>query len=57
MTKVSKEQDSNNLDWGNPPAPITPENKRKVFRAQLILGVFTLLGILVPGLMFWFLRR
>jgi len=56
MEKDFKEQDSNDDDWGNPPDPQTPENQKKAFRAQMIIGLVALTGILVPGLMFWLLR-
>tara|TARA_B110000438_G_C15525182_1_gene525996 strand:- start:172 stop:345 length:174 start_codon:yes stop_codon:yes gene_type:complete len=56
MEKDFKEQDSNDDDWGNPPDPQTPENQKKAFRAQMIIGLVALTGILVPGLMFWILR-
>jgi hypothetical protein len=56
MEKDFKEQDSNDDDWGNPPAPQTPENQKKAFRAQMIIGLVALTGILLPGLMFWLLR-
>lgn len=50
MQKQStKDQD----DWGNPPAPNTPENRKKAMRAQIILGLVSLLGILLPGLLYW----
>jgi len=56
MEKDFKEQDSNDDDWGNPPAPQTPENQKKAFRAQMIIGLVALTGILLPGLMFWLFR-
>jgi hypothetical protein len=56
MEKDFKEQDSNDDDWGNPPAPQTPENQKKALKAQLIIGAVALTGILLPGLMFWLLR-
>ena len=50
MQKQStKDQD----DWGNPSAPNTPENRKKAMRAQIILGLVSLLGILLPGLLYW----
>jgi hypothetical protein len=57
MEKDFKEQDSNDDDWGNPPAPLTIENQRKAFRAQMIIGIFAFVGILLPGIIFWFLRK
>ena len=40
-------------DWGNPPSPDTPENRKKAQRAQLIIGIFALVGIFLPGILFW----
>ena len=40
-------------DWGNPPSPDTPENRRKAIKAQIILGVFGFIGILIPGILYW----
>lgn len=56
MEKSFKEQDPNDSDWGNPPSPDTPENRRKAFRAQLIIGIASLIGIALPGVMFWLFR-
>ncbi len=56
MEKDFKEQDSNDDDWGNPPAPQTPENQKKAFKAQMIIGLVALTGILLPGIMFWLFR-
>jgi hypothetical protein len=56
MEKDFKEQDPNDDDWGNPPSPWTPENRKKAFRAQLVIGAVASLGILLPGLLFWLLR-
>ena len=53
MEKDFKEQDSNDEDWGNPPSPLTPENQKKAFRAQMIIGIVAFVGILLPGIMFW----
>jgi hypothetical protein len=52
-----KEQDSKDDDWGHPPSPLTPENQKKAFRAQLILGLFSLIGIALPGILFWIFGR
>lgn len=57
MEKSFKEQDPNDSDWGNPPSPDTPENRRKAFRAQLIIGIVSLIGIALPGVMFWLFRE
>lgn len=40
-------------DWGNPPSPDTPENRKKAIKAQIILGIVCLIGILLPGIMYW----
>ena len=40
-------------DWGNPPSPDTPENRRKAIKAQIILGFFGFIGILIPGILYW----
>ena len=56
MEKDFKEQDPNDDDWGNPPSPLTPENQKKAFRAQMIIGLTALAGILLPGLTYWFLH-
>jgi hypothetical protein len=40
-------------DWGNPPSPDTPANRKKAIKAQIILGIVSLVGILLPGLMYW----
>jgi len=53
MEKDFKEQDSNDEEWGNPPSTLTPENQKKAFRAQMIIGIVAFVGILLPGLMFW----
>ena len=42
-------------DWGNPPTPLTPEN-RKALRAQLIIGLISIIGIALPAL-FWALLK
>jgi len=57
MEKDFKGQDSNEDDWGNPPAPLTPENQKKAFRAQMIIGIVAFSGILLPGIMFWVFRK
>lgn len=56
MEKDFKEQDPKDDDWGNPPSPITPENQKKAFKAQMIIGLIALAGILLPGFMFWLLK-
>ena len=47
MEKDFKEQDSNEDDWGNPPAPL-PRKPKKAFRAQMIIGIVAFTGILLP---------
>jgi hypothetical protein len=44
-------------DWGNPPSPMTPENRKKAQRAQLIIGIFALIGIALPGILLWLTRN
>ena len=55
MENDFKEQDSKDNDWGQPPSPLTPENQKKAFRAQIILGIVSLIGITLPGILFWLL--
>jgi hypothetical protein len=43
-------------DWGNPPSPDTPENRKKAQRAQLIIGIVALIGIFLPGFLFWLIK-
>ncbi|MBT3667788.1 MAG: hypothetical protein HN548_09945 [Opitutae bacterium] len=57
MENGFKEQDSKDDDWGQPPSPLTPENQKKAYRAQLILGLFSLIGIFLPGILFWFFGK
>jgi len=42
--------------WGNPPSANTPENRKKAQRAQLIIGIVALIGIFLPGLLFWWIK-
>ena len=44
-------------DWGNPPTPLTPENRKKALRAQLIIGLVTLIGIALPAIFLIFLKK
>ena len=53
MENDFKEQDSKEDDWGQPPSPLTPENQKKAFKAQMILGFVSLIGIILPGLLYW----
>mgnify|MGYP000872815239 FL=1 len=55
MENDFKEQDSKDNDWDQPPSPLTPENQKKAFRAQIILGIVSLIGITLPGILFWLL--
>ena len=43
-------------DWGNPPSPDTPENRKKSQRAQLIIGIVAMIGIFLPGILFWLIE-
>lgn len=52
-TEKGKDED---FDWGNPPSPDTPENRKKAQRAQLIIGIVALIGIFLPGLLFWWIK-
>lgn len=52
-TEKGKDEDS---DWGNPPSPDTPQNRKKSQRAQLIIGILALIGISLPGLLFWLIK-
>ena len=40
MESDFKEDSKKDDDWGRPPSPLTPENQKKLFRAQLILNYF-----------------
>ncbi len=53
MQNDFKDQDPNEEDWGNPPAPDTPENRKKIFKAQMILGIVALIFISLPALVIW----
>ena len=44
-------------DWGNPPSPMTPDNRKKAQRAQLIIGIFALIGIALPGILLWLTKN
>lgn len=57
MESDFKEEKVDDNNWGNPPSPLTPENQKKAFRAQLILGLVALVGIFLPGVLFWFFGR
>jgi hypothetical protein len=43
-------------DWGNPPSPDTPENRKKSQRAQLIISIVAMIGIFLPGILFWLIE-
>jgi hypothetical protein len=53
VTEKGKDED---LDWGNPPSPDTPENRKKSQHAQLIIVILALIGIFLPGLLFWLIK-
>ena len=36
--ELDEEEVKQEEDWGNPPSPDTPENRRKAIKAQIILG-------------------
>ena len=57
MENNFKEQDPKDDDWGNPPAPDTPENRKKIFRARVILGVAALIFTLLPAIAIWYAKR
>ena len=51
--ELDEEEVKQEEDWGNLPSPDTPENRRKAIKAQIILGVFGFIGILIPGILYW----
>ena len=51
--ELEEEESKKDEDWGNPPSPDTPENRRKAMKAQIILGIFGFVGILIPGILYW----
>ena len=51
--ELDEEEVKQEEDWGNPPSPDSPENRRKAIKAQIILGVFGFKGILIPGILYW----
>ena len=54
MQKQLKEQEPKGEDdWGQSPSPITPENRKKAVKAQMILGLVAFIGILIPGILYW----
>ena len=57
MESDFKEDSKKDDDWGRPPSPLTPENQKKAFRAQLILGITSLVLIVLPGILFWIFGR
>ena len=59
MVKTMDDENDNlnkDDDWGNPPTPLTPENRKKALRAQLIIGLISIIGIALPAL-FWALLK
>ncbi|MDC3335395.1 hypothetical protein OAV71_02705 [Opitutales bacterium] len=57
MENDFKEQEAKDKDWGQPPSELTPENKKKAMKAQILLGVISLFFIALPGVLFWFFGR
>ena len=53
MYEDDKNEKEEEDDWGNPPSPITPENRKKAQRAQMLIGIFALIGIALPGILLW----
>jgi hypothetical protein len=54
MQKQSEdEQTKIEDDWENHPSPDTPANRKKAIKAQIILGIVGLIGILLPGILYW----
>ena len=51
--ELDEEEPNQEDDWGNPPSPDTPENCKKALRAQIALGIFGLVGVLLPGFLYW----
>ncbi len=45
------DKDEEEDDWGQPPAPKTPENLAKAQKAQLILAIVAGIGIILPFLL------
>jgi len=48
--KNEKEEED---DWGSTSSPMTPENRKKAQRAQMLIGIFALIGIALPGILLW----
>ena len=57
MENDFKEQEAKDKDWGRPHSELTPENKKKAMKAQILLGVISLFFIALPGVLFWFFGR
>lgn len=57
MESDFKEELDKSNDWGQPASSLTPENQKKAFKAQLILGIISLIMILIPGVLFWIFGR
>ena len=51
--ELDEEETKQDEDWGNPPLPDTPANRRKAMKAQIILGIISFIGILIPGILYW----
>ena len=56
MNDVTEKGKDEDLDWGNPPSPDTPENRKISQHAQLIIVILALIGIFLPGLLFWLIK-
>lgn len=57
MKTDNENSNEDDEDWGNPPSPMTPENRKKAKRAQLIIGIFALIGIALPGILLWLTKN
>ena len=53
MHEDDKNEKEEEDDWGNQPSPMTPENRKKAQRVQMLIGIFALIGIALPGILLW----
>ena len=53
MYEDDKNENEEEDDWGNPSSPMTPENRKKAQRVQMLIGIFALIGIALPGILLW----
>ena len=51
--ELDEEETKQDEEWGSPPSPDTPANRRKAMKAQIILGIIGFIGILIPGILYW----